>query len=64
MQKSFEFSVKLIGKVLVFADSQEEAKKVFNEMNELDVVDEMYDNGRIEIMHISEIANGDHGSYE
>lgn len=59
MEKSFEVSMKLTGKVLVFAKSAADAEKQVREMNELDVVDEMYENGELEVMYVNEVVNND-----
>ena len=59
MEKSFEISMKLTGKVLVFAESAVEAEKRVLEMNELDVIDEMYESGELQVMYIAEVADND-----
>lgn len=61
MEKSFEVKMKLTGKVLVFAKSAADAEKQVREMNELDIIDEMYENGEgeLELMYVNEVVNND-----
>lgn len=59
MERSFEVKMKLTGKVLVFAESAAEAEKQVLEMNELDIIDEMYENGDLELMYVNEVVNND-----
>lgn len=59
MEKPFEVKMKLTGKIIVVAKSFADAQKQVQEMNELDVIDEIHKNGKLEVMYISDVIYND-----